>query len=83
MKDWRVLTGEAAKSAAEGARAENECEVWRERLTKKADDAQGGVPTRQHIASSLTLMIINQKSLSGNEATFRQQIVDIISTAQQ
>lgn len=66
------MTGEAAKTAAEGARAENECEVWRERLTKKAEDAEGGAPTRQHIASSLTLMIINQKGLSGNEATFRQ-----------
>lgn len=46
---------------------------WRkERLTKKAGDAQGGAPTRQHTASSMTLMIINQKTMSGNEATFRQ-----------
>lgn len=66
------MTGEAAKTVAKGARAENECKVSRERLTKKADDAQCGALTRQHIASSLTLMIINQKGLSGNEATFRQ-----------
>lgn len=71
-KDCRFLTGEAAKILAEGARAENECEVWRARLTKKEDNVQGGALIRQHTGSSLTVMIINQKDLSVNEATLRQ-----------